>query len=181
MSVLGVTVEYRVGTETGPDVLQRLGAAFERAGAELVRLDSHVFPLLTPVFEAAEQRQFDAAGAGPVDGAWEPLSPVYEKWKLERYPGKPILEREGALRAGLTSASAFSRRETSGNTFTFGTSGVPYASFHQTGTSKMPVRAVFDFDADFERELEQAARQGVNAAIKAARLDSFVGEIPEGA
>lgn len=179
MSVLGITVEYRVGSETGPDVLQRMGAAFERAGAELVRLDSHVFPLLTPVFEATERRQFDAEGAGPVDGAWEPLSPAYEAWKLEKYPGKPILERTGAMREGLTSTSAFSRRESSGNTFVFGTSGVPYASFHQTGTAKMPVRAVFDFDPDFERELEQATRKGVNAAIKAARLDTFIGEVPE--
>lgn len=180
MSVFGVTIEYRVGTETGPDVLQRLGAAFERTGAELAQLDKHVFPLLTPVFERAEARQFDAQGAGPIDGAWEPLSPAYAQWKLERYPGAAILERTGALRQGLTQASSgFARREASGSTFTFGTSGVPYASFYQSGTSKMPVRAIFDFDADFEAELEAAARKGVNSAIKAARLDTLVGEVPE--
>ena len=70
MSVLGLSVEYRVGMESGPDVLQRLGVAFERAGAETADLGRHVFPLLSPIFEAAEGRQFAAQGTGPVSGAW---------------------------------------------------------------------------------------------------------------
>jgi phage gpG-like protein len=180
VSAFGITIEYRVGSETGPDVLRQLGVAFERAGAELARLDQHIFPLLTPVFERAEQRQFDAQGAGPVAGAWEALSPAYAEWKLERYPGAPILQRTEAMLEGLTqSTSAYALRDSSNDSFVFGTRGLPYASLHQTGTARMPVRPVFDFDEEFERELERAARQGVNAAIKAARLDDFVGEVPE--
>ena len=31
MSVLGLSIEYRIGPESGPDALQRMGVAFERA------------------------------------------------------------------------------------------------------------------------------------------------------
>ena len=68
MSVLGLSIEYRIGSESGPDALQRPGIAFERAGAELVEMGRHVFPLLPAVFEAAEARQFDAEGGGPHGG-----------------------------------------------------------------------------------------------------------------
>lgn len=179
MSVLGLTMEWRIGSESGPDVLQRMSVAFERAGAELVEMGKHVFPLLPAVFEAAEARQFDAEGGGP-HGGWAELSEAYAAWKTEKFPGKPILERTGALREGLTAAStAFGVRDWSASTFNFGTVNVPYASFHQSGTSKMPVRPPFDFDDAFEKDLQTAARKGVNEALKAADLDNFVGTIPE--
>ena len=179
MSVLGLSIEYRVGSESGPDSLQRLGVAFERAGAELVEMGRHVFPLLPAVFEAAEARQFDEEGGGP-HGGWAELSEAYAAWKAQNFPGKPILERTGALREGLTAASsAFGVRDWSASTFNFGTVGVPYASFHQSGTTRMPARPPFDFDDAFEKDLQVAARKGVNEAIKAAQLEPFVGTIPE--
>ena len=180
MSVLGITVEYRVGTESGPDVLQRVGIAFERAGAELVDMGKHVFPLLSPVFEAAERRQFDAQGNGPVAGNWAALSDVYAEWKAKKFPGQPILVATGGLRAGLTEPnSPFGNRDWSASTFVFGTQGVAHASFHQTGTARMPARPPFDLDSQFEDELSVAGRKGINAGIRAANLDSFVGTIPE--
>lgn len=180
MSVLGLTVEYRVGTETGPDVMSRLGVAFERAGAELVDMGKHVFPLLPPVFEAAEKRQFDAQGSGPVAGAWAQLSDVYAAWKAKKYPGQPILVATGGLREALTSPSSpLGSREWSASSFVFGTAGVEYASFHQTGTARMPARPPFDLDSQFEDDLQKSARKGVNSAIREANLDTFVGAIPE--
>ena len=91
MSVIGLTVEYRIGSESGPDSLQRMGVAFERAGAEVADFGKHVFPLLSPIFEAAETRQFDAQGGGPVAGSWAELSAVYADWKEQHYPGQPLL------------------------------------------------------------------------------------------
>lgn len=180
MSVIGLTVEYRIGSETGPDTLQRLGVAFERAGAELADLGKHVFPLLSPIFEAAEQRQFDARGAGPASGAWSELSEMYADWKAHHYPGQPILVATGALRDGLTQASSpFGSREWTSSQFVFGTRGVDYASFHQSGTSRMPTRPPFDLDGQFEEDLQRVARVGVNAAIREAGLEPFVGPIPE--
>ena len=180
MSVFGVTIEYRVGTESGPDVLQRFAVAFERAGSEVADLGKHVFPLLSPVFEAAEARQFDSQGSGPVAGSWAELSDAYADWKAQRYPGQPILEATGALRDGLTQASSpFGSREWTSSEFSFGTRGVEYASFHQSGTSRMPPRPPFDLDSQFEADLLRAVRQGVNAAIRDAGLESFTGPIPE--
>jgi phage gpG-like protein len=180
LSVFGITVAYRVGSEEGPDVLARLSVAFERAGAELVDMGRHVFPLLPTVFEDAEKRQFDAQGSGPVSGTWADLSDDYAEWKAQKYPGMPILEATGALRSGLTeSASPFGSREWTSSEFSFGTAGVEYASFHQSGTGKMPPRPPFDFDSQFEADLLTAARKGVNSAIRAANLEPMVGSIPE--
>lgn len=181
MSVIGITAEWRIGSETGPDVMQRFGVAFERAGAELVDMGRHVFPLLPGVFEAAEQRQFDAEGAGPVVGPWAPLSAMYAEWKAKRFPGQPILVATEALRDGLTKAdSPFGSREWSASQFVFGTRGVEYASHHQSGTEDMPVRAPFDLDSEFESDLKMKSRQGITSAMRAADLDNFVGPIPEG-
>jgi len=180
MSVLGLSIEYRVGTESGPDVMQRMGVAFERAGAELVDMGRHVFPLLPPVFEAAQARQFDAEGGGPVAGSWAELSDVYAAWKAKRYPGQPILVARGDLRDALTQPnSPFGARDWSASSFVFGTAGIEYASFHQTGTARMPARPPFDLDSQFEDELSVAGRKGINSAIRAANLDTFVGTIPE--
>ena len=180
MSAFGITVEYRIGSETGPDTMARLGVAFERAGAELADLGKHVFPLLSPIFEAAEARQFDGQGAGPNRGGWAELSEAYAAWKSKHYPGQPILVATGALRDGLTQASsAFGSREWTSSQFVFGTRGVDYASFHQSGTARMPARPPFDLDSQFESDLQVAARQGVNSAIKDAGLEPFIGPITE--
>ena len=167
MSVLGLSIEYRIGSESGPDALQRMGVAFERAGAELADMGKHVFPLLSTVFEDAEARQFDAQGAGPARGAWDELSDAYAAWKAQHFPGEPLLVCTGALRDGLTLASSpFGSREWSASSFVFGTTGVPYASFHQSGTGTMPARPPFDLDSQFQDDLKAAAREGMMAAIR---------------
>jgi phage gpG-like protein len=174
VSVLGLQIEYKVGGEGG-DTLTRMAVAFERAGAELADLGKNVFPLLPPVFASALTRQFDGQGVGPVAGSWSPLSAVYEEWKSKRYPGQPILVATGSLREGLTAvASPFGAREWSASEFVFGTRGIDYASFHQSGTRYMPARPPFDLDAQFEVDLSKAALEGVRAAVKEANLDTFV-------
>ena len=161
-------------------MLQRLSVAFERVGSELADLGRHVFPLLPAVFEAAEVRQFDSRGSGPVAGAWKDLSPAYAEWKGRAFPGMPILEATGALRAGLTqSSSPFASREWSSSEFSFGTAGVEYASLHQSGTGRMPPRPPFDLDSQFEADLFKTARKGVNDSIRAANAENMVGTIPE--
>lgn len=171
MSVIGLEVKWRIGSESGPDVLQRCGVAFERAGTELVDMGKHVFPLLPSIFEAAEQRQFDAEGAGPVAGSWAALSETYAAWKAKKYPGQPILVATGALRDALTKPnSPLGARDWSATTFVFGTQGVEYASYHQLGTTSeasggMPARPPFDLDEQFQDELDQAVRDGVLASV----------------
>lgn len=167
MSVLGLQMEWQVGPHSGPDALQRLTVAFERAGAEVADLGKHVFPRLAPVFEEAVKEQFDAEGTGPVSGDWADLSPSYAEWKAGAAPGSPLLVLSGKMRDALTTpTSPNSLRQWDSTNFTFGTAGVQYASFHQTGTGTMPARPPFDFGADFEREVTRVTAQGVREAVK---------------
>lgn len=169
MTVYGLQVEVSVGTDSGEGALQRLSVAFERAGEYVADFGKYVFPRLTPVFEAAEEEQFDAEGSGPTSGAWAPLTPSYAEWKAKAYPGAPILEQRGTMRAALTSsASPVAYREWSASEFAFGTAGVEYASFHQRGTSRMKARPPFDFGPSFEDALTREAMAGLREAVKAA-------------
>jgi hypothetical protein len=70
----------------------------------------------------------------------------------------------------------------SGDSLTFGTTGVPYASLHQTGTGRMPSRPPFDFGPDFEAGMQAAAAAGVREAVRAGSdgLLDFEGDEFEG-
>lgn len=169
MSVYGLQLEVSVGTDTGEGALQRLAVAFERGGEAIADFGKYVFPKLGPAMEEAEVAQFAAEGAGPVAGQWAALTPTYAAWKEGVAPGMPILEFSGALRSALTSSSsAGARREATATDFVFGTQGVPYASFHQTGTAKMRARPPFDFGAAFEEVMKRVTLEGLREAIKAS-------------
>lgn len=178
--VSGFELEWSVGNvPAGEDTLERMAAAVERFGDELVDFEQYVFPKVAGALEEYERRQFDAEGQGPVRGAWAPLSPDYAEAKEVEWPGAPILVRTGALREALTSSSSpFARRVMAKDSFDFGTLGIEYASFAQTGTENMPDRPVFDFDSDMERDLTEALKAGAREALRASRADEFVSEDP---
>lgn len=120
-------------------------AGVAQVDARLDRLDVAAANLFstwlkaTELLEAAEQSQFESEGAFG-SGGWKPLSEAYAAWKEQHYPGKPILQREGALFDSLTEQAAPGAiRDIFPNFMQFGTS-VPYAVFHQEGTDTMPAR-----------------------------------------
>jgi len=190
MSVFAIQVEYQLGGGSREPTLTRLTAAFERAGVEVADVAKHVFPKLVGVLEAGVARQFETQGSGPEMGSWAPLSQSYAAWKAKHYPGAPILVRKGKLRAALTDSSApGAKRDISGESLTFGTSGIPYASAHQTGSvaghltaGNLPARPVFDFGGDFEKEMSAAAMAGVREAVREGSdgLLDFDGDTFEG-
>lgn len=173
--IAGLHIEWSVaGAVPGEQVLERITTAFERAGDEMQDFSKHVFPKLTPIFEAESARQFDAQGGGP-RGGWAALSPSYALAKEQTYPGKTILRRTDALYEALTSSSSvFAERVMTGEQFNFGTRGVDYASYHQVGTSTMVDRPEFDFSPDFERDVQEATLEGVREAVKDSGLAEFV-------
>lgn len=169
MSVYGFQVEILVGNNTAQAAFQNFAVAFERGGAAIADFGTHVYPLLVPVFEDAIDQQFEARGKGPAFGAWAALSPSYAAWKAHAAPGQPLLEFSGAMRAALTDSSAPNAwRQWDNTSFSFGTVGLPYDGYHQSGTSKMPARPPFDFGSEFETSMQRAAAQGLRAAIKGA-------------
>lgn len=45
--------------------------------------------------------QFDTEGAAAEGVPWQPLSDQYARWKAARYPGFPILVRDGAMKTAM--------------------------------------------------------------------------------
>lgn len=166
MTAIAFSMEWTVGGQVDPG-LRRLSAAFERAGAETARLGRHVFPRVITALEGAAKAQFEGEGVGST-GSWAALSPKYGAWKARRFPGAPILQRTRAMMRGLTDSDASTaRRVVSDSAMSYGTSGVEYASFHQTGTRKMPARPPIDMGEEFQAELSNAVAAGVRAAVRA--------------
>ncbi len=183
MSAIVLSVEWQMGGGPSEPSLHRFVAACERAGAELADVGKHILPKLLPVLEVETVKQFDAQGAGPQAGSWAPLSVSYARWKEAHYPGQPTLVRTGKLADALADSGApGARRDISGDSLTFGTSGLPYASFHQTGTGRMPARPPFDFGPDLEAAMLAATKEGVREAVKEAfdGLADFEGSEFEG-
>lgn len=55
------------------------------------------WPLVVPAFIRWMREQFDSEGDWGGEH-WAPLSPDYLAYKMQRYPGKPILQATGELR-----------------------------------------------------------------------------------
>lgn len=177
--IAGLEITWSVaGGPAGDAVFERLAVAFERTGDDLSDFGATIFPKLSPIFEAEMEKQFDSEGSGQ-SGAWAQLSLGYEAWKSANYPGNPILQLTGAMMAGLTSSSSpFATRQFGGDVFEFGTAGVPYASFHQLGTERMPSRPPFDFSSDFERDLAAGALEAARESMEKHGLADFVEVVP---
>lgn len=179
MTVAGLEIRYAVGDKDDELAMQRMVSAFERLDGDFSDFGKHVFPKLIPLFEAETKRQFNDEGSGPNRGHWAPLSPAYAAWKSRVAPGKPINELSGRMREALTeSSSPLALRSTEGNAFNFGTRGVEYASFKQTGTNREPSRPPFDFSGDFERDFERIGAETMRELVKKSGVGEF-GEVKE--
>lgn len=119
-------------------------------------------------FLQGEQEQFDSQG-GSGSGGWAALSPPYAAWKTMKAPGAPILVLSGALRASLTQDSdsmAVYRPQRLG--LEIG-SRVPYARYHQTGTSRMPSRPPIELTARQKRLWPRLVMEFITKSGQASR------------
>lgn len=91
-------------------------------------------------------RELDYAAAGSTTGdRWAPLSANYRKWKNRHFPSAPLLVLHGDLKASVISDQApGSVWRPAPQSLAVGTS-IPYAIYHQKGTSRMPARPVIRF------------------------------------
>jgi phage gpG-like protein len=94
-------------------------------------------PIWPAVVERAREGfeySFRAQGPG-----WPPLRPSTVRSRVAQgFPGAPILQKTGRLKASFTSGLSW---RATGHSITF-FSNVPYAKYHQTGTASMPQRRV---------------------------------------
>lgn len=110
-----------------------------------------------PRFETAFYLRELNLFAGQGEGYWVPLSPSYEKWKKNAAPGQPLMVLSGSLRESLTDAKGEGAVvNEQPRSLEIGTS-VPYAAFHQTGTSRMPARPPIVVDEKLVDEMNFAA------------------------
>lgn len=106
-----------------------------------------VAPSILTALRSIVADQFASQGRG----LWRPLSKRYAAQKARKYPGKTILRRTDRMYDSLVKRTASSIVSINKNELTYGTS-VPYASFHQAGTKKMPARKIIALtEADNDR------------------------------
>lgn len=174
MAIFGFDISYKVRGEDDELAVQKMQVAFERAGEGFEKFGSVLFPKLTPLLEEEIGGQFEQEGRGPNRGGWAALSPAYALQKERLYPGMPKLVATGTMRAALTEASSGNalRVETS-TRFQFGTQGVEYASFHQSGTSRMPDRPPFDFTEQLEQGIQRASAEAAREVARDSGVTDF--------
>lgn len=98
--------------------------------------------MIKPMVQAMFVENF--ATNGLPSGGWAPLSPSYGAWKALKHPGAPTMVATGKLFESLT--VGLREDKITNNSVEFGNK-VRYATFHQYGTTRMPMRRlVFEHD-----------------------------------
>jgi phage gpG-like protein len=129
-----------------------------------------VWEELEQIFYDIETKQFRSEGAH--SGApWKDLSSDYGKWKELKYPGKPILERTGALRRSLTGRGPGGIREITKTSMTLG-SNLPYADIHQRGGRRLPARPAINLSPADRRRLVRKALKELAELAEEARIQT---------
>lgn len=183
MAGLGFTIKGTAGVE-------RLRIKF----LDLSQYVADVTPFLERVMVELEEHTdevFDSEGSSG-SGKWAPLSPVTEEIRAQTgFGGLPILENTGRLRNALGARRGTGAlRGITNGVLVYGTNGVPYASFHQTGAKQkgvtkkqqtflrlawgitmklghvieLPARPPVDFGQDFKRG--DGTIRGLNSALR---------------
>lgn len=131
-----------------------------------------------PAFYANMRQDVTLEGGG--SGArWAPLSPAYATWKAARFPGAGILVRSGALKASLAGPdSPLSVFRPGPTSLEIGTS-VPYAMYHQLGTSRMPQRPPLRVNGAFMSTIGKELQAHVQDAWTLRRA-AFIADVKGG-
>lgn len=110
---------------------------------------------VAPALRTAIQQQFESEGGHGGQG-WAPLNPRYAAWKEAQHSGQPLLVISGRMRGSLVGTTPDTIYEARPLSLRLGTR-VPYASFHQRGTRKMPARPII--------QLSEADKRGIDRAL----------------
>jgi hypothetical protein len=87
-----------VGLEVfGDQVIARRFAMLDEQSRDL---SEPLGQLMDQILDSVRE-QFDSEGAASDGIPWAPLSDEYAAWKLAHYPGRPILVRDGAMKAAM--------------------------------------------------------------------------------
>jgi len=144
---------------------EQIARAFSRFGESVSDL-SEAFREIADDFHKIEANQFESEG-GYGSGGWKPLSVAYAKRKPL---GRPLLVLSGLMKESLVGETPYSIEKIQPLEARLGTK-VPYAIYHQTGTTKMPKRPLIQLtEGDKSRWLKIIQRYLVKAAKEAGWL-----------
>jgi len=116
-----------------------------------------VWPRLHQSLKAYMIANFTAQGLP--SGGWKPLDAEYGSWKVQNFPGAPILVQSGKLFQQVAKGPKLEGLMR-GARFTF---GGRVARFHQYGTEKMPARPILFAP---ERWIDEAAEEVVKYIVE---------------
>lgn len=130
------------------------------------------WPKMTGQLTQIVSEVFDSQGARGGRDAWAPLSEKYARRKERRYPGQPLLQATRRLWRSLVGEGEDSVEEREPIRLRHGTR-VEYAPYLQSGTSRMPPRAIVGLAPRDETSLtsaikQQALRVGARAGFAVA-------------
>lgn len=132
-----VTVRFEVMNDV------QFARAFEVASNEISDL-SVPFSEMATEFYTSMTQVFSSEGSYEGRPRWATLSPAYARWKMKHFPGRKILERTGSLLVSLCVRGAMGNvTDITPNSLSLGTN-ISYAKYHQTGTSRMPMRKIIE-------------------------------------
>lgn len=98
-------------------------------------------------------------------GQYEPLSPRYKKLKDRLKPNSPILVFSGRLRDSIVGNTRDSILKITDSSLILGTS-VPYATYLDQGTKKMPARKPLFLTKKMIEQIEKIYEKHVDKIIK---------------
>ena len=111
-------------------------------------------------------RTFKTKGRS-IKETWPKLSPEYASWKKRHYPSKPLLVLKGDLRDSVSNPKSrlMVYNTTGGRQLILGTR-VPYASAHNYGTKKLPMRKFIKVTQAMTNTWANEMRKDVELASK---------------
>lgn len=118
---------------------------------------SPAFREIAQLLRRYERRQFTSQGAF-ASGGWAPDAESTVRLKAAKGLDPRILHATGDLEQSLTGSSGGHVEVVAAHQLVFGTS-VPYARFHQTGTSRMPRRRPLEIRERDRAELVRIIQQ----------------------
>jgi phage gpG-like protein len=149
--------------------------------AALIGLN-HKVDDLTPVWQAIQplmfdifKEQFQSEGAAGSTGKWKKLSSPYKEIKAKLYGDQNILHATGAMEESMTGNTSHTVIDLQKQEAGFGTD-LKYARFHQTGTARMPRRAIVALSDDQTRRMAKAIQLSLLDEIRKDRqITPFLG------
>lgn len=141
--------------EVTVDGEKQLDRALSRFGDHLGDMRPF-FQKASEMISSAVEEQFETEGSRT--SGWAPLSPRYAAWKMAQVGNQPILVFTGRMKKSLIGEGPDSIREADRDQLRWGTS-VPYAIFHQRGTSRMPQRRIIDLTEQDRQDLMKALQR----------------------